>query len=90
MKKPAKSIDPQSVFCQVCAARVARSEAVMDEARDYTAYFCSAACYERWRGARAPEPAAADVQEGTGGRSRARDDRLKRAQRRHPRRDAPR
>jgi hypothetical protein len=90
MRKTAKSPDPQSVFCELCAKRVPKATAVMDEARDYTAYFCGAACYERWRGQRAPEPPPHELQEGTGGRSRARDDRLKRAQRRKPRRDAPR
>jgi len=35
----------------------------------------------------APEP---EIQQGTGGRSKAKDDRLKRAVRQHPTRDEPR
>lgn len=86
MMKTAKPADPQSVFCEVCAKRVPVSEAVMTEARDYTAYFCGSGCYERWRGARAPAPPPHEVQEGAG-LSRSRDDRLKRADRRHPERE---
>lgn len=86
-KKPAAA-DPQSVFCEVCAKRVPKSEAVMTEGRDFTAYFCSSGCYERWRGERAPAAPPHEVQEGAG-RSKSRDDRLKRAIRQHPQRDEP-
>jgi len=88
MRKKAKPVDPQSVFCEVCAKRVPKSEAVMTEGRDYTAYFCSAGCYERWRGERAPAPPPHEVQEGAG-RSKSRDERVKRAIRQHPQRDEP-
>ena len=84
----AKPADPQSAFCEVCLKLVPKSQALVDEARDYTAYFCSAACYERWRGERAPAPPPHEVQEGAG-RSKARDDRVKRAMRQHPQRDKP-
>jgi hypothetical protein len=83
-----KSDDPQSVFCEVCAKRVARSAALIDEAVDFTAYFCSTSCYQRWRGERVPAPPPHEVQEGAG-RSRSRDDRIKRAVKRHPQRDEP-
>jgi hypothetical protein len=89
MRKNSKPADPQSVFCEVCAKRVPKSAAAMDQARDYTAYFCSAGCYERWRGERAPAPPPHEVQEGAG-RSKSRDERLKRAIRRDPQRDEPR
>ena len=90
MKKRVPSTDPQSVFCEVCAKRVRKAEAVMSEGRDYTAYFCSNTCYERWRGPRAPQaPASLGVQEGAG-RSKSRDDRVKRMVKRHPQRDEPR
>ena len=89
MRKKAKPIDPQSVFCEVCAKRVPKSEAVVTEGRDHTAYFCNFGCYERWRGERAPAPPPHEVQEGAG-RSKSRDERLKRAIRQHPQRDEPR
>jgi hypothetical protein len=89
MRKKAKTADPQSVFCEVCAKPVPKSEAVITEGRDFTAYFCSSGCYERWGGQRAPAPPAHEVQEGAG-RSKSREDRLKRTIRQHPQRDEPR
>ena len=59
----------------------------MTEGRDHTAYFCSSGCYERWGGERAPAPPH-EVQEGAG-RSKSRDERLKRAIQQHPQRDEP-
>jgi hypothetical protein len=88
MRKKAKSIDPQSVFCEVCARRVPKAEALASEGRDHTAHFCSAGCYERWRGERAPAPPPRELQEGAG-RSKARDERIKRAIKRHSQRDEP-
>ena len=87
--KKAKSIDPQSVFCEVCARPVPKSEALPAEGVEYTAYFCGAGCYERWQGERAPAPPPHEAQEGAG-RSQSRDERLKRAIRRDPQRDEPR
>lgn len=81
--------DPQSVFCEVCLKRVPRSDALSDDAREHTAWFCSAACYERWQGERAPAPPPHEVQEGAG-RSISRDERLKHASKHHPQRDEPR
>ena len=89
MKKRTKSADPQSVFCEVCLKQVPKSEAVMTEAKDYVAYFCSNSCYERWHGPRAPQTPSADVQEGLG-RSKSRDERVKRLVKQHPKRDEPR
>jgi hypothetical protein len=89
MKKRAKSPDPQRVFCEVCLTPVPKSDALGDEGRDGTVHFCSAGCYARWRGERAPLRPAPDAQEGAG-RSKSREDRLKRAIRQHPQRDEPR
>ena len=87
-KKP-KSADPQSVFCEVCMKRVAKAEALASEGPDFVAYFCGNACYERWQGKRARAQVPAGTQEDAG-RSRSRDDRIKRATKRHPQRDEPR
>ena len=89
MRKRTKPADPQSVFCEVCLKRVPQSEAVMAEARDYVAYFCSNTCYDRWRGPRAPETPLPDIQEGLG-QSKSRDERLKRLVKQHAQRDEPR
>jgi hypothetical protein len=89
MSKETRPVDPQSAFCEVCLKRVPKSEALMDEGRDGTVYFCGAGCYERWQGSRAAVPPAQDVQEGAGGRSKSRDERLKRLVKQHPQRDEP-
>jgi hypothetical protein len=87
IRKPT-SADPQSVFCEVCLKRVPKSEALVNEAKDFTVHFCSNTCYDRWRGERAPGPPPHEVQEGAG-RSISRDERVKRATRQHPQRDEP-
>jgi hypothetical protein len=79
-----------NVFCEVCLKEVPKDRALVSETHEHTAYFCSAECYDKWT-ARAPheaEPPAAEAQLGHG-RSRSRDDRLKRAERQHPERDEP-
>ena len=87
-RKP--NADPQSVFCEVCAKPVPQAEALVNEGRDHVAYFCSSACYERWQGPRAQQPSASlDIQEGAG-RSKSRDERVKRLVKQHPQRDEPR
>jgi hypothetical protein len=88
MRKETRPIDPQSAFCEVCLKRVAKSEALVDEGRDGTVHFCGAGCYERWQGPRAGAPAAGEAQEGAG-RSKSRDERLKRLVKQHPQRDEP-
>jgi len=37
------------VPCEVCLAEIPRSEAKVDEASDYVAYFCGLECYDKWR-----------------------------------------
>jgi hypothetical protein len=89
MKPRPKSADPQSAFCEVCMKLVPKSEALMDEGTEHVAYFCSAGCYEGWQGKRARPPLAPDVQEGTGGRSKSRSERVKHLIKQHPQRDEP-
>ena len=86
------SLDPEQVFCEVCLKQLPRSDAAMAEARDYVAYFCGLDCYDRWQQRSAPgETQAAEPQVHAGhGRSKSRDERLKRAVKRHPQRDEPR
>ena len=40
---------PQVISCQVCQHEIPLSEAVVPEATDYVAYFCSLDCYAAWR-----------------------------------------
>jgi len=87
MSKETRPIDPQSVFCEVCLKTVPKSEALVTEARDGTAYFCGMGCYQRWHGEREPPPH--EVQEGQG-RSTSRDERLKKLVKQYPQRDEPR
>ena len=87
MRKETRPMDPQSAFCEVCLKRVPKSGALMDEGRDGTVYFCGAGCYERWQGPRSGA-ATGEAQEGAG-RSKSRDERLKRLVRQHPQRDEP-
>ena len=89
MSKLSKPADPQSVFCEVCLKQVPKSEALMTEGRDYVAYFCSNTCYDRWPGPRAAQAPMPDIQEGLG-RSKSRDERVKRLVKQHPQRDEPR
>jgi hypothetical protein len=40
---------PQRISCSVCQHEIPLSEAVVPEAADYVAYFCSLDCYAAWR-----------------------------------------
>ena len=80
--------DPERVFCEICSKPVSKTEALITEGRDFTVYFCSAHCYERWGSERAAEPLS-HVQ-GTIEHSRELDDRMKALAKRHPQRDEPR
>jgi hypothetical protein len=88
MTADARPTETTRVACEVCLKEVPRSEAAVAEARDYVAYFCGLECYEKWKSQR-PAPPEADVQIGHG-RSKVKDDRLKRVVRQHPKRDEPR
>ncbi|MGE3376574.1 MAG: DUF3330 domain-containing protein [Vicinamibacteria bacterium] len=61
MAKTTQPTDPQKVFCEVCLKSVPRVDALSSEGRDYVAYFCGAACYERWH-RRRDEPRADSVE----------------------------
>jgi len=37
------------VTCKECMKEIPRSEAKVDEASDYFAYFCGLDCYDKWR-----------------------------------------
>ena len=37
------------VPCKVCLTEIPKSEAKVDEASDYVAYFCGLECYDKWR-----------------------------------------
>jgi hypothetical protein len=37
------------IACEVCQHEIPLSEAVVPEASDYVAYFCSLDCYAAWR-----------------------------------------
>jgi hypothetical protein len=93
MTTAGKPAGTERVTCEVCLKEVPRSEASVSETRDHVAYFCGPECYRKWfdrrqaaAGAAAPEP---EIQLGHG-RSKARDERVKRALRQHPQRDEPR
>lgn len=89
MTKQTSTVDLQSVVCEVCRKPVTRSEALRAETRDHTAYFCGQACYEKWQADRSRGTVTREIQEGRG-RSKSRDDRLKRVIKQHPLRDEPR
>jgi len=40
---------PPLVSCQICLHEIPLSEAVVPEASDYVAYFCSLDCYAAWQ-----------------------------------------
>ena len=39
---------PRVISCQICLHEIPLSEAVVPEASDYVAYFCSLDCYASW------------------------------------------
>lgn len=87
----AKAVEPERVACEICLKEVPESEAAMSEARDYVMYFCGLDCYEKWQQRRdAPEPEATEAEIQLGhGRSKVKDERMKRIIRQHPQRDEP-
>jgi len=89
MTREIRRADPPNVFCETCAKPIRKSEALSSEGRDFSAYFCGPDCYERGLAASAPQQSPQDAQEGSG-RSKSRDDRLKRIIKQHPQRDEPR
>ncbi len=45
-----KNTDDKIVECEVCLKEIPSSEAKMEEASDYVAYFCGLDCFEKWKG----------------------------------------
>lgn len=39
----------EKVSCEVCLKEIPRSEAKVEEVKDYVAHFCGLDCYEKWR-----------------------------------------
>ena len=39
----------ERVPCKVCLTEIPVSEAKVEEASDYVAYFCGLECYDKWR-----------------------------------------
>lgn len=78
--------EPEKVFCEVCLKAVPKSAASMAEARDQIAYFCGLDCYRKWAHLPpAKAPPEAEIQLGHG-RSRSKDERMKRLIRKTPQR----
>ena len=43
------SVSEGPVECNVCLKEIPKSEAKVEEATDYVAYFCGLECYEKWK-----------------------------------------
>jgi hypothetical protein len=43
------SVKSAHVACAVCMKEIPVSEAIVPEAKDYVAHFCSPDCYQKWR-----------------------------------------
>jgi hypothetical protein len=54
------AVEPQRIPCKVCQHEIPLSEALMSEAADYVAYFCSLDCYASWRAQAAASYASSD------------------------------
>ena len=44
-----KTNNEAPVECSVCMKEVPKTEARVEEAADYVAYFCGLDCYEKWK-----------------------------------------
>jgi len=44
-----KTVAPEHVACKICMKEIPVSEAIIPEATDYVAHFCSVECYDRWK-----------------------------------------
>lgn len=49
MTEDKKKKTEELVPCHVCMKEIPRSEAKVDEASDYVAYFCGLDCFDKWR-----------------------------------------
>jgi len=41
--------DDKLVECEICMKEIPRSEAKMEEASNYVAYFCGLDCFDKWK-----------------------------------------
>lgn len=48
-EKNDKTKEDGIIACDVCLKEIPKSEAKMEEASDYVAYFCGLECYEKWQ-----------------------------------------
>ena len=44
-----KDTEDKKVACEICLKEIPRSEAEVEEASDYVAYFCGLDCFEKWK-----------------------------------------
>lgn len=49
MTEEEKPIHVEKVACEICLKEIPVSEAKIDEASDYVAYFCGLDCYTEWK-----------------------------------------
>jgi len=42
--------DDKKVACEICMKEILRSEAKVEEASGYVAYFCGLDCFDKWKG----------------------------------------
>ncbi len=49
MSKKKNKSNEELVPCEVCLTEIPLSEAKVEEASDYVAYFCGLECYDKWR-----------------------------------------
>lgn len=49
MSEQKNESNEERVPCEVCLTEIPRSEAKVEEASDYVAYFCGLDCYDKWR-----------------------------------------
>jgi hypothetical protein len=50
------SVKPVHIACAVCMKEIPVSEAIIPEAKDYVAHFCSPDCYQKWHQQKAAMP----------------------------------
>lgn len=91
MSKKVPPYQSETVFCDVCLAPVTRSRAVWAKKSELElAYLCAADCYKEWRSRPSVAQANEQAVQLDHGRSRVRDEQLKRLLKQHRTRDEPR
>ena len=49
MSEFVNSVKIETVACEICIKEIPKSEAAIDEARDYVLYFFGLDCYAKWQ-----------------------------------------